>query len=182
MKVLYFIVVFGLIMGLALYVSENYCFHEWESIQGDTKKQIESLKSKNDANEKYRLDAVQLEAETRNIEARYREIENMLPGDDQVDEIFNSFTKAAQSNRLAVGSFDNKHRPFKPGLNESPFSIELNGTGSVGHQNFLKWVGAYPQLVVIQNASIKLISPPNQTTLKIKGAIVVDIPDKKKTT
>lgn len=180
MKIIQFALIFLLILGLAQYASQNYFFNNWEQKQLETKKQIDTLKTKNNANEHYRLNAQELEKQAQEIEIKYKEIEKFLPSDDQVDEIFNNFTSAAQRNRLFVGAFDNKHPAFKSGLNEAPFSITLDGSGSTNHQNFLQWVADYPQLIVVKNAKINLIQPPNRTSMTIKGSLVVDIPQKKK--
>lgn len=180
MKVIQFILIFLLIVGLTQYASQTYLFNSWELKQLETKKQLETLKTKNNANEHFRLNARDLEQQTQEVETRYKEIEVFLPSDDQVDEIFNRFTSAAQKERLFINAFDNKHPVFKPGLNEAPFTITLDGTGSMGHQRFLQWIADYPRLIMVKTVKINLIQQSNQTTMNIKGILVVDIPEKKK--
>ncbi len=135
---------------------------------------LTKLNEKNQQNNRFRAERNALLAEIERIRQRYVEVSSLLPSEQELGRVLEDFRKAAAQNRVSLVSLDNRHSPYRRGLNESPHKIVLRGEfGDI--RNVLKWIADCNRLIIVRSVDFDG-KPTGSVTITLDANIPVDFP------
>lgn len=132
------------------------------------------LNEKNQQNNRFRAERNGLLTEIERIRQRYAEVSALLPSEQELGKVLEDFRAAAARNRVTLVTLDNRHAPYRKGLNESPHKIVLRGEfGDI--RNVLKWVADCNRLIIVRSCDFDG-KPTGAVTITLDANIPVDFP------
>lgn len=151
-------------------------FDDWAARIEERKTRISTLKTKNQATDRYRQERPVLLAKVAEARHDYAEVERYLPSEPTVGAVLAKIQNDAQQLRLAVRSIEEPHPPYVLGINEIPLKLEVQGLFP-DQKTLLKSLGEMQQTINLRETSLDR-KDDGSAYLTINLGVLVDLPTK----
>lgn len=162
-----------IILAIGWGLSQKYFFTDWETRLNQQQAEVFRLKGENDATDQYRIERDKLQRDVEAARDRYKQLEAFLPSADNFGTLFEDVKVQARRANLLLERKDDTHPPYKPGLNESPMTLQLRGR-FLDQLSFLNWLAGYSRVVVFNHQTIT--NNGGDTTMTLEGFVPIDLP------